>query len=30
MLKLHLINFLYICYTANFATNTVKNQTDET
>jgi len=28
MLKLHLINLLSICYTANFATNTVTNQTN--
>jgi len=29
MFKLHLIDLLSICYTANFATNTVTNRTDE-
>jgi len=28
MLKLHLDDLLSICYTANFATNTVTNRTD--
>jgi len=29
MLKLHLVDLLSTCYTANFATNTVTNQTME-
>jgi len=28
MLKLHLIDLLFICYTSKFATNTVKRRTD--
>jgi len=30
MLKLHLIDLLSICYTVNFATNTLTNRTDGT